>query len=99
MPEPIRVRLLGGFRVSMGVRGIPEKAWRLKKAAVLIKLLALAEGHRLHREQVMEYLWPTLAPEAASNNLRQAIYAARRALTPDSSVITHYLPVRDGWLA
>jgi DNA-binding SARP family transcriptional activator len=95
----MRVRLLGGFRVSIGVRGIPEKAWRLKKAAVLIKLLALAEGHRLHREQVMEYLWPTLAPEAASNNLRQAIYAARRALTPDSSVITHYLPVRDGWLA
>jgi len=34
----------------------------------LIKLLALARGHRLHREQAMEYLWPGLDPEAAANN-------------------------------
>jgi DNA-binding SARP family transcriptional activator len=95
----MRIRLLGGFGVYVGVRPVPGRSWRLKKAATLIKLLALAEGHRLHREQAMEYLWPTLASRAASNNLRQAIYAARRALTSDSSDVTHYLPVRDGWLA
>ena len=74
----MRVRLLGGFGVSVGRRIVRQDAWRLKKAAALVKLLA--EGHRLHQEQVVEHLWPDLAPKAASNNLRQALYAARRAL-------------------
>ena len=45
--EPMRIRLLGGFRVSVGPRSITGDAWRLKKAASLLKLLALAPGHRL----------------------------------------------------
>ena len=40
--EAIRIRLLGGFRVSVGPRSIEGEAWRLRKAASLIKLLALA---------------------------------------------------------
>jgi predicted ATPase/DNA-binding SARP family transcriptional activator/DNA-binding CsgD family transcriptional regulator len=98
VPEPMRVRLLGGFGVFIGVRGVPERAWRLKKAAGLTKLLALAQDHRLHQEQVMEILWPALVPKAASNNLRQALYAARRALEPDPSTTSRYLRIRDGWL-
>jgi hypothetical protein len=38
-----------------------DASWRLRKAAGLVKLLALAEGHRLHREQAMDLLWPDLA--------------------------------------
>ncbi len=45
-----------------------------------MKLLALAPGHRLHREQAMDELWGDRAPAAAANNLHQAIYIARRAL-------------------
>ncbi len=59
-PEVVRVRLLGGFRVSVGSRVIREDSWRLRKAASLIKLLALAPGHRLHRERAMDLLWPDL---------------------------------------
>ena len=47
--EAVRVRLLGGFRVAVGSRTIEEDAWRLRKAVALVKLLALAPGHRLHR--------------------------------------------------
>ena len=39
-PEAVRVWLLGGFRVSVGNRKVDESAWRLKKAASLVKLLA-----------------------------------------------------------
>ena len=60
-----------------------EGAWRLRKAASLVKLLSLAAGHRMHREQAMDLLWPELGKEAASNNLRQTLHAARRALTSD----------------
>jgi DNA-binding SARP family transcriptional activator len=82
--EAMLVRLLGGFRVSVGSRVIGEDAWRLKKAAALVKLLALAPGHRLHREQAMDVLWPDLGRKAAGNNLRQALYAARKVLDPEA---------------
>jgi len=49
-PETVRVWLLGGFRISVGSRTITQDAWRLRKAAALVKLLALAPNHRLHRE-------------------------------------------------
>lgn len=47
-----------------------------------MKVLALAPEHRLHREQVMELLWPDSGMKAASNSLRQVLYAARRILDP-----------------
>src|SRR5215211_5737465 len=79
-PEAVRIRLLGGFKVTVGARTIEEGAWRLRKAASLVKLLTLASGNRLHREQVMYTLWPELGISAASNNLRQTLHSARRTL-------------------
>jgi predicted ATPase/DNA-binding SARP family transcriptional activator len=76
----LRIRLLGGFEASAGPRTIDDAAWKLRKARNLIKLLALAQGHRLHREQVLEALWPDLDPAAAGNNLRKALHYARHAL-------------------
>ncbi|MDQ3862995.1 MAG: transcriptional regulator, partial [Actinomycetota bacterium] len=67
----------------------------MRKAASLVKLLALAAGHHLHREQAMETLWPELGRQAASNNLRQGLHAARRALDPDSLVGPRYLASED----
>jgi predicted ATPase/DNA-binding SARP family transcriptional activator len=81
-PEVLRIALLGGFRVSVGTRTIEEDAWHMRKAANLVKLLALAPGHLLLREQAMDALWPDLARRAASNNLRQVLHAARRVLDP-----------------
>ncbi len=90
----LRVSLLGRFEVSVGSRIIGEEAWRLRKAASLVKLLALASYHSLHREQVMELLWPDLAPRSAANNLYQTLHAARRTLEPDAAEF-RYLILRD----
>jgi len=92
----LRIALLGGFRVSVGTRTIEEDAWHLRKAANLVKLLALAPGHLLHREQAMDALWPDLARRAASNNLRQVLHAARRVLDP--VVGSRYLASENGSL-
>src|SRR3954453_10972796 len=78
----VSVRLLNGFAAAVDGVPVPEAAWRLKKARELVKLLALAPGHRLHREQAMDVLWRDRAPAAAANNLHQAVYVARRALDP-----------------
>ncbi len=76
--------LLGGFGADVDGVPVADSAWRLKKARELVKLLALAPGHRLHREQAMDLLWGDRAPDAAANNLHQAVYVARRALDAGS---------------
>ena len=77
------MQLLGGFQVAVGDRVVPDAAWRTQKARGLVKLLCLAPNHQLHREQVLDLLWPELEPEAAAGNLRCTLHAARRALEPD----------------
>jgi len=97
--EVVRVWLLSGFRVSVGRRTIGEDVWRLRKAKAIVKLLALAPGHRLHRERVLDLLWPNLGRQAAANNLRQALHVARRMFDPDPEVGTRYLDSQDDVLA
>src|SRR5215510_3004962 len=75
-----QVKLLGGFAAEAGGAPVAESGWRLRKAKELVKLLALADGHRLHREQAMDALWPDRSPDSAANNLNQAVHAARKAL-------------------
>jgi predicted ATPase/DNA-binding SARP family transcriptional activator/DNA-binding CsgD family transcriptional regulator len=70
--------------MSVGSRSIGEEEWHLRKAGSLIKLLALAPGHHLHREQAMELLWPDLDSKAALNNLNYALHVGRRTLEPSA---------------
>jgi DNA-binding SARP family transcriptional activator len=83
MAAEVRIWLLGGFRVGLDSRTVPDEAWRRNKAKAVVKLLALAPSHRLHREQLMDLLWPELAPDAAAANLRKAVHFARQALAPE----------------
>lgn len=78
--EVVRVWLLGNFRVAVGPLNIEEDRWRLRKAGSLVKLLALARTHRLHREQVMDVLWPDLDQRSQANNLYRTLHVARRTL-------------------
>jgi predicted ATPase/DNA-binding SARP family transcriptional activator len=90
----LRVAVLGGFSVSVGGRTVPD-AWRLRKSKTVVKLLALAEGHRAHRDVLTEVLWPGLDPAAASNNLHQALHVARRALALEGSASGDVLRLQD----
>jgi DNA-binding SARP family transcriptional activator len=87
----LRMQLLGTWRVGVGSRVIEPAAWPLRKAQSLVKLLALAPGHRLHREQLIATLWPDADPRAGANNLYKALHLARRVLTPDLSPAPGYL--------
>jgi DNA-binding SARP family transcriptional activator len=85
--QAMRIWLLGGFRVSVGPRMVRQGDWRLKKARSLVKLLALAPGHRMHREHVTDLLWSDSGSKAQANNLRQALHAARQALNPAPAAV------------
>jgi DNA-binding SARP family transcriptional activator/TolB-like protein len=78
----LELRLLGSATIFVDGVVVEERQWTRRKSKALLKLLALAPQHQLHREQLMEHLWPEQEPELAANNLNKIIHAARRALEP-----------------
>src|SRR4051812_36168256 len=95
----LRISLLGGFRVAVGDHNILPTTWRLRKAAHLLKLLALAPGHSLHREQLLDALWPDLEPDAAARNLRYALHVARGVLEAAPASLPRALHVEEERIA
>jgi DNA-binding SARP family transcriptional activator/tetratricopeptide (TPR) repeat protein len=82
----VQVRMLGGFEVAVDGDPVAAEAWSRRQAAGLVKLLSLAPGHRLHRDQVVEALWPNVPLDAVGPRLHKAAHYARRALhdVPDA---------------
>ena len=84
----VRVRLLGGFEVAVDGALVPADRWRRRHPAALVKLLALAPGHRLHREQVIDAVWPDDDLDRAAAKLHKAAFYARQTLgRPDALVL------------
>jgi len=81
------VRMLGGFEVLVDSRPVPPEAWVQRRATDLVKLLALASGHRLPRDEVLDALWPNLGADAAAANLHKAASYARRALEDRGAIV------------
>ncbi|MDQ3548461.1 MAG: transcriptional regulator, partial [Chloroflexota bacterium] len=90
----LHVQLLGVFRVTVDSQLVAASAWRLRTAGLLVKALALAPNFRMHREQLMDVLWPDAEPETAATNLRYTLHSARRAFV-SSGAETHGLLVRE----
>jgi DNA-binding SARP family transcriptional activator/Flp pilus assembly protein TadD len=94
----LRIQLLGGFRIEVNGHGVPDKAWGRPAAKKLVKLLALAPGHLLHKEEVQDLLWGNLGPETVDASFRRALHLARHALEPNlpRRASSRFLVVRDG---
>ena len=54
----VEIDLLGGFAVRVDGQPVPPGEWRRRHAVALVKLLALAPRRTVHREQVVDALWP-----------------------------------------
>jgi DNA-binding SARP family transcriptional activator len=83
----VTIQVLGGFAVSVDGKPVPDAAWRPRRAAELVKLLALAAGHRLHRERVIEALWRDLSASAGAANLHKAAHYARRIAGDPEAIV------------
>lgn len=82
----IRIELLGRFVVTVDGRTVPTDRWALR-ARHLTALLASSAGRRLHREQVVDRLWPHLEPAAGVANLHKAAHLVRKATGDARSVV------------
>jgi DNA-binding SARP family transcriptional activator/TolB-like protein len=97
----VSIHLFGPFRVLVDGVPIDEARWGRRKSKTLIKLLALQPLHQssrqMHREELIEVLWPGQDSEQGLNNLHKAVHAARRALEPGLSAggSSRFLQMRD----
>jgi pimeloyl-ACP methyl ester carboxylesterase/DNA-binding SARP family transcriptional activator len=83
----VSIQLLGDFRVTVDGRVLEASAFGRRDAALLVKLLALTPRRSLHREQVVDALWPEVPPAAAANRLHKAAHYARRAVDRPATVV------------
>lgn len=83
----LRIYLLGQFRAEHRSEGtwktIDSRTWHRRHARALLGCLLSSPGRRLGREQLMEFLWPSLDRDLASNRLNGAVHELRRILEPD----------------
>ena len=82
----LHIHLLGRFQVSVGDRYLDDSAWYLCKAGTIVKLLALAPGHRMEQGQLIDLLWPERDRPAASQLLTKALLLVQRVLEPELPV-------------
>jgi predicted ATPase/DNA-binding SARP family transcriptional activator len=85
----LRVRTLGEFAVWRDNERIPAQAWSRRKAAALFKALLSARDYRLHRDQIVEMLWPEGDPARADSNLRFTLHVLRALLDPPDAEVSH----------
>jgi DNA-binding SARP family transcriptional activator len=78
----LRIQTLGPFAVYREGRLLTPQDWVTHKTQQLFKILLTHRGHTVLKDQLMEWLWPDLAPKNAANSLRVAVAHLRKALEP-----------------
>lgn len=79
----LRVHLLGPFRLWRGRDEVDPADWRRQKARQLFQLLLTHRGATLHREQIVETLWPDADPDSAERDFKVAYNALLALLEPE----------------
>jgi len=76
----IRIHTLGKFATSYRGCCLPLEQWPRKQAIQLLKLLAAHVGRPVHRERLVEHLWPDADPDAAWARLKVTVHFLRQRL-------------------
>lgn len=80
---PLQVQTLGGFRAWREGQEIPSSAWGREKALHLLQFLVTVRRQFLHKEQIVDRLWPELDAETGDRDFKVALNAVNNALEPD----------------
>ena len=86
-PPRVEIALLGRFEVMIDGQPVASRNWARRHAATLVKVLALTPGRRLHREQVVDMVWPGESLDVAAPKLHKAAHYARRATGQADAVV------------
>jgi DNA-binding SARP family transcriptional activator/tetratricopeptide (TPR) repeat protein len=75
----LRAWLLGEFQLRVGENVVSTEGWRSRRAAELLRLLTTYRHRWVHRDQLLEWLWPEQG-EASLASLHAAVNTVRAVL-------------------
>ncbi len=78
---------MGDFGVTVDGRLVTASDFERRSGAELIQLLALAPNRRLHREKVIDALWPDAPLASATNQFHKAASYARSGLGDRKAIV------------
>lgn len=79
----LRMQTLGGFRVWRGSYEVEAADWGREKALQLVQFLITVGRQYLHKEQIVDLLWPELDADRGDRDFKVALNSANKALDPD----------------
>lgn len=82
-PETLTVTCFGGFRLERDGAQVDLSAVK-PKVRTLMRLLAVNAGRPVHREAIIDALWPQATPRAATHGLHVAMSSLRKLIEPDA---------------
>jgi DNA-binding SARP family transcriptional activator len=83
----VEITLLGRFAVRVDGAPVDPAEWRRRQAATIVKILAVTPRRSLHRERLMDLIWPGSTVDEAAPKLHKAAHYARRALGGGRAVV------------
>lgn len=83
----LSIRCFGAFEISRFATALPTSAFSRRRALLLLKILLLQAPQPVHRDQLIDFLWPETNSAAGRNRLHGVIHALRATIDPskDSS--------------
>lgn len=79
----LRVYTLGGFSVWRDGEAIERTAWGREKAIHLFQFFVTNRGRLLHKEQIIDHLWPESSLDAGDRDFKVALNAINRTIEPE----------------
>lgn len=79
---PLSISGFDGLVVERGGVPVPRRAFGRDKARQLLAALLAARGP-LHRDRILEWLWPDLPPDRGARAFHVTLHGLRKALEPD----------------
>lgn len=78
--HPLRIFTLGHFCLAVSGAGLAVDKWRRKQALTLLKCLVINLGRPVHRERLIEYIWPDCDADTGWERLKVTVYFLRSQL-------------------
>jgi DNA-binding SARP family transcriptional activator/predicted ATPase len=74
----IRLSLFGNFEITLEAKTLNTRDFRHRHPLMVLHMLCVQPNHQIHRDLILDRLWPESTAEGASNRLYNTLHALRR---------------------
>lgn len=79
------IRCFGHFELAIGDQKLAPASFPRRDALTLLKILVLRAGKQLHRQQLIDWLWPETDERSGLNRLHGVVHSLRGVIEPQAA--------------